>query len=90
MCARDRNENVGEAGNQRAEDYSVSLVSRGVASEVDRHPPSPAYSARFARIAGIDLGASRAMADERNGARRGRCAGILELTLAGNRGPCSF
>jgi len=61
MCGSEDNP---EVSNDEAFENYQTLSGRGIPADYTEHPPSPLYDERFARIAGISVGTSRAMAAE--------------------------
>ncbi len=61
MCGAEDNPKV---SNTEARSNSQTLGGRGIPTDYVEHPPSPLYDQRFARIAGISVETSRAMAAE--------------------------
>ena len=80
MCARDMNENVGEAGNQRAAQNAADLADRGVRAVFAVHPPSRVYPERFVRVAGIDEATSATMVAELDALGAIDTQGFLQMT----------
>jgi|GEM_PF-1059574 len=61
MCGNDDN---AEVDNAAAAANSAGLAARGVATAFAAHPPAPLYGERFARVVGVTLAESQAMAAE--------------------------
>lgn len=61
LCAHDDNE---EVSNDEAIANSATLAAHGIDTVVDLHPASPLYDERFARIEGLSVDTSRAIAAE--------------------------
>ncbi len=61
LCELDDHDQV---DNNKAIRNHEALVSRGIATQLEIHGPSPLYDQRFARIVGLDEAMSKAIADE--------------------------
>lgn len=64
MTANDDHPEVGQAGNEAAESFSMQLLDRKICSEFHLTQPQPLYPQRFARDSAIDVALSTAIFNE--------------------------